>query len=169
MTLKEALDSLTANPIYVLIYLAIIPVMAFVAGLISREKGKDAPWKYLYSTLIYFICVPGIFSITVSIYQFLFERRSIWDADVFVQVLPIISMVVTLLIIRRNVDLDYIPGFDKLSGLVMVIAATLTIMWFVDRLRIIVFSYLRFEYVILFFVGLLLIIRIGWRRAFGSA
>ncbi|NBC08790.1 MAG: hypothetical protein GVY26_16490 [Bacteroidetes bacterium] len=169
MTLKEALDSLTANPIYVLIYLGIIPVMAFVAGLISREKGKDGPWKYLYSTLIYFICVPGIFSITVSIYQFLFERRSIWEADVFVQVLPILSMVVTLLIIRKNVDLDYIPGFDKLSGLVMVIAATLTIMWFVDRLRIIVFSYLRFEYVILFFVGLLLIIRIGWRRAFGSA
>lgn len=169
MTLKEALDSLTANPIYVLIYLGIIPVMAFVAGLISREKGKDGPWKYLYSTLIYFICVPGIFSITVSIYQFLFERRSIWEADVFVQVLPILSMVVTLLIIRKNVDLDYIPGFDKLSGLVMVIAATLTVMWFVDRLRIIVFSYLRFEYVILFFVGLLLIIRIGWRRAFGSA
>ncbi len=169
MTLKEALDSLTANPIYVLIYLGIIPVMAFVAGIISREKGQEAPWTYLYSTLIYFICVPGIFSITVSIYQFLFERRSIWDADVFVQVLPIISMVVTLLIIRRNVNLDYIPGFDKLSGLVMVIAATLTIMWFVDRLRIIVFSYLRFEYVIFFFIGLLLVIRIGWRRAFGSA
>lgn len=143
--------------------------MAFVAGLISREKGVEAPWRYLYSTLIYFICVPGIFSITVSIYQFLFERRSIWDADVFVQVLPIISMVVTLLIIRRNVNLDYIPGFDKLSGLVMIIAATLTIMWFVDRLRIIVFSYLRFEYVILFFIGLLLVIRLGWRRAFGSA
>jgi len=169
MTLKEALDALTANPIYVLIYLSIIPVMAFVAGLISQEKGVEAPWRYLYSTLIYFICVPGIFSITVSVYQFLFERRSIWDADVFVQVLPIISMVVTLLIIRRNVDLDYIPGFDKLSGLVMVIAATLTIMWFVDRLRIIVFSYLRFEYVILFFIGLLFVIRLGWRRAFGSA
>lgn len=169
MTLKEALDALTANPVYVLIYLSIIPLMAFVAGIISREKGKEAPWKFLYSTLIYFICVPGIFSVTVSIYQFLFERRSIWDADVFVQVLPIISMVVTLLIIRRYVALDYIPGFDKLSGLVMVIAATLIIMWFVDRMRIIVFSYLRFEYVILFFIGLLLVIRVGWRRAFGSA
>jgi hypothetical protein len=78
-------------------------------------------------------------------------------------------MVVTLLIIRRNVNLDYIPGFDKLGGLVMIIASTLIIMWFIDRMRIIVFSYLRFEYVILFFIGLLLVIRLGWKRAFGSA
>lgn len=169
MTLREFFDVLTSEPAYVLIYLAIIPVMAFAAGLTGQDKGQEAPWKYLYSTLIYFICVPGIFSITVSIYQFLFERRSIWNADVFVQVLPIVSMVITLLIIRRNVDLDYIPGFEKLGGLVMVIAATLTIMWFIDRLRIIVFSYLRFEYVFLFFIALLLVIRIGWKRAFGSA
>ncbi|MCR9101524.1 MAG: hypothetical protein NXI25_16305 [bacterium] len=169
MTLREFFDVLTNDPTYVLIYLAIIPVMAFVAGLTGQDKGHEAPWKYLYSTLIYFICVPGIFSITVSVYQFLFERRSIWDADVFVQVLPIVSMVVTLLIIRRNVNLDYIPGFDKLGGLVMIIASTLIIMWFIDRMRIIVFSYLRFEYVIFFFVGLLLVIRFGWKRAFGSA
>lgn len=169
MTLREFFDLLTSEPIYVIFYFAIIPVMAFVAGLLGRGKGHEAPWKYLYSTLIYFVCVPGLFSITVSVYQFLFERRSIWDADVFVQVLPIVSMVVTLLIIRRNVSLDYIPGFDKLSGLVMVIFSTLIIMWFVDRLRIVVFTYLRFEFVILIFIGLLLLIRFGWKRAFGSA
>lgn len=169
MTLKEALDALTAQPAYILGYFAIIPIMAFTAGLISQEKGHEAPWKYLYSTLIYFICVPGIFAITVSVYQFLFERRSIWQADVFAQVLPMISMAVTLLIIRKNVNLDYIPGFDKLSGLVMVIAATLSLMWIVDRTRIIVFSYLRFEYVLLIFAALLFLIRIGWRKAFGSA
>ena len=169
MTLREFFDALTSDPTYVSIYLAIIPVMAFVAGLTGRDKGHESPWKYLYSTLIYFICVPGIFSVTLSVYQFLFERRSIWVADVFVQVLPIISMVVTLLIIRRNVNLDHIPGFDKLGGLVMIITSTLAIMWFIDRMRIIVFSYLQFEYVILFFIGLLLVIRFGWRRAFGSA
>ena len=91
------------------------------------------------------------------------------DADVFAQVLPIISMVVTLLLIRRNVSLDYIPGFDKLSGLVTVISAALLIMWFVDRTRIIVFSYLPFQYVILIFIGLLVVIRYGWRKAFVSA
>jgi hypothetical protein len=167
MTLKEFFDLLTANPAYVIFYFSIIPIAAFLAGILGKGEGHIAPWKYLYSTLIYFICVPGIFAITVSVYQFLFERRSIWDADVFVQVLPIISMVVTLLIIRKNVNLDYIPGFDKLGGLVTIISAALCIMWFIDRLRIIAFTYIRFEIVILFLVGLIIIIRYGWSKALG--
>ena len=166
MTLKEFFDALTNDPTYVIFYFAIIPIAAFLAGILGKGEGHISPWKYLYSTLIYFICVPGIFAITVSIYQFLFERRSIWEADVFVQVLPVISMVVTLLIIRRNVDLDLIPGFDKLGGLVTVITASLAIMWFIDRLRIIAFTYIRFELVILFLIGLIVLIRFGWKKAF---
>ena len=166
MTLRELFQLLGEHPEYIIFYFSIIPIMAFLAGILGKGEGHLSPWRYLYSALIYFVCVPGIFSITLSVYNFLFERRSIMDADVFAQVLPIISMVVTLLLIRRNVSLDYIPGFDKLSGLVTVISAALIIMWFVDRTRIIVFSYLPFQYVILIFIGLLLIIRYGWSKAF---
>ncbi|HQU59597.1 MAG: hypothetical protein KDD02_05415 [Phaeodactylibacter sp.] len=168
MTLKELFEQLAEHPAYLLFYFAIIPVMAFLAGILAKGEGHMSPWKYLYSTLIYFICVPGIFAITVSVYQFLFQRGSIMDADVFAQVLPVVSMVITLLIIRRNVNLDYIPGFDKLGGLVTVITATFIIMWFIDRTRIIVFSYLPFYQVILIFIALLLVVRYGWSKAFGS-
>ena len=168
MTLRESFQLLAEHPEYIIFYFAIIPIMAFLAGILGKGEGHLSPWRYLYSALIYFVCVPGIFSITLSVYNFLFERRSIMEADVFAQVLPIISMVVTLLLIRRNVNLDYIPGFDKLSGLVTVISAALIIMWFVDHTRIIVFSYLPFQYVVLIFIGLLLIIRYGWSKAFGT-
>ena len=169
MTLKDFFDLLTANPAYVIFYFSIIPFAALLAGWLGKGEGHIAPWKYLYTTLIYLICVPGIFAITVSVYQFLFERRSIWEADVFTQVLPIISMILTLQIIRRNVDLDYIPGFDRLGGLVAIITAALAIMWFIDRLRIIAFTFIRFEFVILFLIGLIIIIRFGWSRAFSSS
>ena len=169
MTLRELFQLLGEHPEYVIFYFTIIPIMAFLAGILGRGEGHLSPWKYLYSSLIYFVCVPGIFSITLSIYNFLFERRSIMDADVLVQILPVLSMVVTLLIIRRNVNLDYIPGFDKLSGLITIITAAFFIMWFIDRTRIWVISFLPFQYVILIFVGLLIIIRYGWRKAFGSA
>ena len=88
--------------------------------------------------------------------------------DLILQVLPIVSMVFTLLIIRRNVDLDYIPGFEKLSGLLMIITAVLGLMWLADRTRIVAFMYLRWELVLLIFVGLLLLIRFGFQRSFGS-
>ncbi len=168
MTLQELFTQLAEHPAYIIFYFCIIPIAAFLAGLLDQGQGHLSPWKYVYSTLIYFICVPGIFSITLSVYQFLFERRSILQADVFIQVLPVISMIVTLLIVRKNVDLDYIPGFDKLSGLVTMISGALIIMWVIDRTRIWAITYVPFQYVILMFVVLLVVIRYGWKRAFGN-
>lgn len=168
MTLKEVFELLAANPIYVLFYFCIIPVAAYLAGILGKGEGHLTPWKILYSTLIYFVCVPGIFAISLNVYLFLFERQSIFDMDLYTQVLPVVSMVATLLIIRQNVSLDRIPGFDKLSGLIMIISSTLAIMWFIDRTHIVVFSYLRFEMVLLIFVLLLIAIRYGWSRLFSA-
>ncbi len=168
MTLQDLFNLIGSNPAYILFYFGIIPFAALLAGLLGRGEGHIAPWNILYAILIYAVCVPGIFAVTLSIYFFLFERRSIMDTDVYNQVLPIISMVGTLLIIRRNVDFKHIPGFDKLSGLITMIAATLGIMWFVDRTRIYAITYLRFEVVLLIFVLLLLLIRFGWSKIFST-
>lgn len=164
MTLQDAFERVSEQPAYALFYFSVIPVTALLAGWLESEEGHLSPWKYLYATLLYAVSIPGIFAITLNIYLFLFERRSIMDTNLFTQVLPFLSMVATILIIRNNVDLDRIPGFDKLSGLVLMISAAFGIMWFVDRTRIIVFSYLPFYYVILIFLGLLLLIRVGWSR-----
>ncbi len=167
MTLQEFFDLLGQNPAYVLFFYFMLPFTALLAGWLAKGEGHLSPWKYLYSTLIYLACVPGIFAVTLSIYFFLFERRSILDTNIYTQILPIISMVLTLFIIRKNVNLDKVPGFDKLSGLIIMIAATLGIMWFVDRTRIYAITFLPFQVVFLIFAGLLLIIRFGWSQFFG--
>ena len=168
MTLQEFFTLLGQNPAYVLFFFFMLPFTALLAGWLAKGEGHLSPWKYLYSTLIYLACVPGIFAVTLSIYFFLFERRSVMDTDIFTQVLPILSMVLTLLIIRKNVNLDRVPGFDKLSGLIIMISATLCIMWFVDRTRIYVITFLPFYVVLLIFAGLLLVIRFGWAQFFGK-
>ena len=48
------------------------------------------------------------------------------------------------------------------------ISATLAIMWFVDRTHIYVISYLPFPVALGIFLALLLLIRLGWARFFGS-
>ncbi len=169
MTLGQLFERVSEQPAYVILYFAAIPLTAALAGWISREDGREAPWKYLYSALIYLVCVPGIFAVTLDIFLFLFERRSIFDLNLYTQVLPILSMVATLLIIRAYVNFDYIPGFDKISGLVMMISATLILMWIIDRTRIIVFSYVRFEVVIVMFIALLLVVRWGWSKVLGGS
>ena len=168
MTLQDLFQLLAENPAYILVFFSLIPITALLAAVMGRGEGHLAPWRYLYSVLIYLVCVPAIFSITLSIYLFLFERRSILQTDVYTQILPVLSMAVTLWLIKKNVDLVYIPGFDKLSGLIVMIAATLGIMWFIDRTRILAFTYIPFPYVLLIFVVLLLVIRLGWGRLFSS-
>lgn len=168
MTLREFFQLLADNPAYIIFFFLMIPISALVAGFIGKGEGHLSPWKYLYSVLIYLVCVPGIFAVTLNVYLFLFEKQSIFDTDVYTQILPIVSMIGTLLLIRNNVNLERIPGFGKLSGLVMMIGAILALMWIADKTRIIVFSYLPFQQVILIFVVLLIAVRIGWSRFFGK-
>ncbi len=168
MTLQEFFTFLSEQPIYVLAYFGLIPLTAILAGLLGRGEGHISPWKYLYSALVYLVCVPGIFAVSLNIYLFLFENQSILQYNILTQFVPIISMIVTLLVIRYNVDLDRIPGFGKLSGLIMVIAVALGLMWIVDRTRLLVFSYLPVTYALGIFIGLLVVLRIGWRRLFSS-
>ena len=128
MTLNDLLMYLGNHPESVVLYFAILPVAALLLAWIAGAEGRDAPWKFLYSAIIYLSAVPGIFALSLNVYIFLFERTSILNMDIYTQVLPIVSMILTLSIIRRNVDLSYIPGFDKLSGLLMLIAATIGLM-----------------------------------------
>ncbi|MEK7254979.1 MAG: hypothetical protein AAB316_09560 [Bacteroidota bacterium] len=164
MTLRDFFALLAENPVLILAFFILIPFTAWLAGFMGKGEGHLAPWKYLYSTLIYLACVPGIFAVTLSIYVFVFERRSIYDTDIYTQILPVVSMVVTLLLIRKNVDLDLVPGFDKITGLIMMIAAIFAFMWVLDKTHILVISYLPFWQGILIFIGLLLVIRWGWSR-----
>lgn len=168
MTLKDFFDLIGDNPVWVLVYFTMIPITAFLASIFGKGEGHLTPWKQLYSTLIYMVAVPGLFAITLSIYFFLFERRSILDTDVYNQIVPVVSMIFTLLLIRKNVNMDRIPGFGKVSGLMMIIFATLALMWGLDRTRIYVVAFTRmpFHYVLGIFVGLFLMVRFGWRRMF---
>ena len=169
MTLQELFDFIAQHPAYIIFYFAIIPFAAFLAGVLSRRESHLPPWNILYAVLIYAVCIPGIFAVTLNVYLFLFENRSIMEMDIYTQILPTLSMIVTLVIIRRYVHFDYIPGFDTLTSLITIIAATLGIMWFIDRTKIWLLSYVRIEIVVLFFIALLLVIRFSWSRMFGKA
>lgn len=170
MTLRELFNLLDdpQNGAMVLSFFILVPIACLLLGFIAKNEGHLTPWKYIYAGIIYLICIPGIFAVTLDVYLFLFEKQSIMDTNIYTQILPILSMVISLLIIKSNVDLDWIPGFNKLNGLLFILGATLSFMWIIDRTRIWVISYLRFEYVLLIFILLLLIIRMGWYRMMGS-
>jgi len=164
MTLLELFELIGDNPAIILGYFLLVPFTALLAYLLGKDEGHLSPWKYLYSVLVYMVSIPGLFAVILNIYLFLFERRPILETDIYSQILPIFSMVGTLLLIKANVDLDKVPGFEKLTAFLMIVSIVMGIMWILDKTRIIAFTYIPFYYVILILLGLVAMIRLGWKK-----
>jgi hypothetical protein len=164
MTLGDFFDVISQNPSIVIFYFIALPLSALLGWVFGKGDGHISPWKYFYCAIIYLACVPGIFAITLSIYQFLFERMPISEMNIFTQILPILSMILTIWLVKKNVSLDQIPGFGKLPALMVIILVLLAVMWALDRTRIIAFTGFPFLYVILLMVVLFVVIRIAMKR-----
>lgn len=167
MTLGEFFNMCGENPALLLGFFLLIPLVALLALLFSNGQGHLSPWKYLYSILIYLVAIPGIFAVTLSVYLFLFERRSIMDTNVYTQILPIVSMMATFILIRKQVDLDLVPGFDRLSGLVTILSVLIILMWIIDKTHMYSITFMPFYVVVLILVIGFLLVRMGLKRLAG--
>ena len=67
MTLRELFDYLSANPLVVAAYFSLLLFTAILAGLMGKGEGHLSPWKYLYATIVYLVCVPGIFAAALAV------------------------------------------------------------------------------------------------------
>lgn len=164
MTLKDFFDYISLNPEYILYYFLGLPVLAAIIGIISHKSGSSSPYRELFMIIIYAVTIPGIFALFLNVYVFLFENRSIMDLNIHTQILPVVSMIATLLIIRRYASFDSIPGFDKISGFMMTIAAVIFLLWVLDRFRVIAFVYMPFYYLIILVVVLLIVLNYGLKK-----
>ena len=164
MTLGEFFDWTSGHPGLLVAFFLGVPFIALLAGFFGKGEGHLSPWKYVYSILIYLVSIPGIFAVTLSIYLFLFERRSIMDTNLLTQVLPILSMITTLTIIKAQVSLDQVPGFDKLSGLILILGSLICLMWIIDKTHIYAITFMPFYVVVLILLAGFFVIRLGMRR-----
>lgn len=156
MTLGEFLQQFGDHHELIIFFAVALPLTALLAGLLGRGQGHLSPWKYLYGTLVYIACFPGIFSLTLNAYLWFVEGRSILDADIFTQLIPVLVMALTLWLISRNVSLDLVPGFDRISGLLALIAVVFTVLWILEKTRILFISGFPFALAILVIFALIM-------------
>lgn len=166
MTLQDFFDTCSQHPEIIGFYFVALPLTAFLASIFGKGEGHLSPWKYLYTVIVYLAMIPGIFAVMLNIYLFLFEQQPIMQSNIYTQILPIIIMVLTLWLVKRNVPFEYVPGFDKISGLVMITSAILAVMWLLDRMHIFAITFLPFHYVIILLIVLFVLARIGMKRMF---
>lgn len=166
MTIGQLLSFLESNPYYTVFYFVAIPLAALLANILGKSEGHLNPWCSFYSALIYLSVIPGVFAILLNLYHLLFETTSIYNVNLLVQVLPVISMFLSLYIIRKNVSFDLIPGFDKITGFTGMIAGLMVLFFFLDKARLIAFTFVPIFWVIILLIAMYLLIRMITKRIF---
>ncbi len=159
MTLRELFQLATEKPILLYYFFIGIPALSFLLKNIFTDPNKAYKIKYIYSIICFLAVIPGIFALTFNIYTFLFERQSILDINLIIQILPIISMLLTLYFVKNTLPFEYIPGFEKLTTLSTYIFAFMAIMWLVDRTHIFAISIIPFVYIIIGLLAFVLFVK----------
>ena len=137
MTPRDWLAAIAGQPLYVCAYLAALPLLALLLGLAHRRgAGNESPWKYLYSVLVYGACIPGMFAAVITLYMVLFVGENLLDINALVTLGPLIAMGAALAVAGRNVDFGPLPGFGRLSGLMVVLGLTFAVVFALSRTRI---------------------------------
>lgn len=161
-TTRDLVTWLGGQSIWLLVAFTAIPLLAtFVRLVHGPGNGGRGISKYIYSALIYLVCFPGMFSAVLTGYSLFFEREDLRNVNPVVYLVPIASMVVTLVIIRKSVDFDDIPGFDRISGLMTMIAITFVLVLAIQKTRILLVFFGSIPMLIALVVGLFALLKWG--------
>ena len=134
MSIQDLINLLSEHYLVLIIVFCAIPLVAFLSILVQGDrKCGESKIKYLYSVLIYLSCIPGMFSAVLTAYSLFFLRADLLRVNFLVYILPIISMIATLKIIKRKNSFDDIPGFERIMGLMLMIGVSFVIAFLLHR------------------------------------
>ncbi len=122
MTLHDIIQSTGKHPYILLAIFLVLPLLTLFLLLIQGDREcRASKIRYLYSIIIYLSCIPGIAAAVLIGYSVFFIRANLLKVNFLVYFLPLVSMIVTLLIIREKNHFIDIPGFNKIQGLLILI------------------------------------------------
>ena len=167
MTTRELINLADQHPIVLAAAFVAPPVAAWVIGrLHERGRGGLSPWKYVYSVLVYLACVPGMFSGVLTAYALFISHENLLDVSPLIYFLPIVSMIVTLVFIRKNVSFDEVPGFDRLSGLMVMVGCSFAVALAIQKTNIWIFFGGSIEKLFILAAGVFALIKWGMYMLF---
>ena len=168
MTLRELIAAADSVRVPLLVgFSAVVIVTALIGGLHGKGRGGRAPWRYLYAVLVYAACVPGTFAAVLVVYALFFSGENLLDVSVVIYVVPIVAMVATLIVMRRNVDFDSVPGFNRLTGLMTMLLVAFLAAFVLQRLRVWLFFGAPMIWFFVLVAALFALFKWGGRLFFG--
>lgn len=169
MTLRDLIQVAGNHPTPIVAALVTVPALTWLVGVCHRQgEGRNAPWKYAYSVLVYLACIPGTFAAVLTAYAMFFRNENLLDSNLLIYFLPIFSMVATLVVIRKRLSFDDVPGFNRLSGLMVLMACSFGIALALHKTRIFVGFFGSVEMLFALAAGIFALLKWGSYMLFRS-
>nr|WP_299215001.1 hypothetical protein [uncultured Allomuricauda sp.] len=163
MTIQELIDWFSGNEYGVLGYFLCILLLTLLITVIANQSNFRK-LRYVMSGLVFAVTIPGILAVLLILYSILFLGASLLNVSIIAYFLPVITMILTLIILSRKVSMKDIPGFDKLSALMIIIGITFIIIFILQKSFFGVFFVGGFVQLLIAFLIVLLILKLSWSK-----
>ncbi|MFT4927468.1 MAG: hypothetical protein ACI8WB_003575, partial [Phenylobacterium sp.] len=144
------------------------PLCCLLLNLTQNKSNTRKPVHYLYSTAIFATAIPGLFASIIVFYSLFFIKTNLLNSNVVLYFLPIISMAATFFIVGRRVGFDILPGFVRLSGLMILLGVICLVVFFLYRLRFVIGFFASIEQLVMIGVFLYIITKVGFAKLKGK-
>ncbi len=164
-------DFLTALEHYNLIFgifLLLLPAVAWVLLRFFNPYLNKSPIHYALSVIIYLAAIPGMFASVLVFYALFFIRLNLLEVNVVLFFLPIITMGAVFFIIGRKAKFDDLPGFDRLSGLMLLLALVAGIVLALYKLHFIVGFFASIEGLLIAGLGVFALLKLSLAKLSGK-
>lgn len=138
VSVNDLIAAMAHHPEYIALYLGLLPLLGFLASYNIKFGLATAPIKIILSCIIYLAALPGMLASALVFYSLLILHQNILNVNALIYFAPIISMIATFTLIKRKIAFNRLPGFDRLSGLMMLLFITCLIVLLLYRFRLVV-------------------------------
>ena len=163
MTIQDLIDWFSQNQNFTLGYFAVILALSILT-ILTINQNNIKSLKYVLSAIVYAVTIPGVLAVLLMLYALLMQRTNILNVSVVTYFVPIIAMVITLVILNRKVKMRQIPGFDKLSSLIIMISIAFSIVFVLQKTYFGILFIGGISQLFIAFIILLLILKVAWSR-----
>jgi hypothetical protein len=163
MTIQNLIDSLTAYQGLAWGYFIAIIIITLILVQLANPTNFES-LKYIMSVLVYAVTIPGILAVILTFYSLFIVKSDLLNVSIIIYFVPIVSMVITLFILSKKIGMKHIPGFDRLSGLMIMIGVSFLIVFVLQRTYFGVLFIGGFTQLLVVFAVLFIIVKVGWAR-----
>ena len=163
MTLQDLINWFSAHQYITSIYFIILFLLTLLLVRNVNEKNLNQ-LQYAFSAIVYGVTVPGILAVLLTGYTLLILRTSLLNVSIIVYFLPIFAMAVTLFVMNKKVALKSIPGFDRITSLMVLIGITFTVVFVLQKTFFGVVFIGGFAQLLVVFILLFVILKVTWSK-----